>query len=103
MLPLILLASAWVTVPIALVMGACLGMLLVHVLHDLKLEKSRQHTGVAVLLARWPEAGTALRICGGAYLLWLGGESRGIATARAGVVAWARRHRLTTAAPRSPT
>jgi threonine/homoserine/homoserine lactone efflux protein len=31
--------------------------------------------GVAVLLARWPAAATGLRICGGAYLLWLGAVS----------------------------
>jgi threonine/homoserine/homoserine lactone efflux protein len=28
--------------------------------------------GVAVLFARYPAAGTALRVAGGAYLLWLG-------------------------------
>lgn len=31
--------------------------------------------GVAVLLARWPTAAFGLRVCGGAYLLWLGGVS----------------------------
>ena len=31
--------------------------------------------GVAVLLARWPAAATGLRLCGGAYLLWLGAVS----------------------------
>ncbi|HEX6323516.1 MAG TPA: LysE family translocator [Vicinamibacterales bacterium] len=31
--------------------------------------------GVAVLLARWPAAAMAIRLCGGAYLLWLGAVS----------------------------
>jgi len=31
--------------------------------------------GIALLLARWPAAAAALRICGGAYLMWLGAVS----------------------------
>ncbi len=51
LLPLILLTPLAITLPIALILGACLGMLLVHMLRDMRLERAHQHAGVAALLA----------------------------------------------------
>lgn len=45
-----LFATSNIAIPIVFSVGACFGLLLVHVLHDLRLERTHQHYGVGVLV-----------------------------------------------------
>lgn len=48
LLPLLVLTQAGL--PLLFLIGTCYGLLLVHALHDLGLERAHQHVGVAVLI-----------------------------------------------------
>jgi hypothetical protein len=50
LVPVLVLATLPVALPIVALLGSCMGLLLVHAMHDLRLERAHQHTGVALLV-----------------------------------------------------
>lgn len=49
LVPIIVLASPQVSMPLMFAVGACLGLLFVHALHDLRHELAHQHLGMLLL------------------------------------------------------
>ena len=49
LLPILVLGTRF-AVPLVLLLGACMGLFLVHVLYDLRLARRHQHFGMSVLL-----------------------------------------------------
>ncbi len=50
LLPLVALASPVFSLPLGFVVGAIIGLLLVHVIHDLRLNRNHHHVGTIVLV-----------------------------------------------------
>lgn len=49
-LPFIILATPALNIPMLFLVGACLGLLLVHVVHDLRLGNTHHHLGAALMV-----------------------------------------------------
>lgn len=47
--PLLALGNFKISIPITIVLGACFGLLFVHALHDLRMNRAHQHLGTLLL------------------------------------------------------
>ncbi|MDD9954484.1 MAG: hypothetical protein OXR66_09215 [Candidatus Woesearchaeota archaeon] len=50
LLPFIVFSILAYTIPIVFLLGTCMGLFLVHAVHDLKMEHKHQHVGLVVLV-----------------------------------------------------